>query len=149
MPIQSGLGLPRVTCAFLTSRPFSEATHPENCGTKGSDRLPSLSNSQRGEHVSLVSCSEHHSRMQSAGQGLCLNSPSPSRRGPSPRTALLIKWEVIEKALWEFQGCGSEGGWAPLMCKWIFLSVSSWPRSFFSHTYRHSEKKIEVCPGYS
>lgn len=53
-PIQLGLGLTRVTYAFLTSRPFSKATHPENFSTKDSYQLPLLSN----EHISLMFCTE-------------------------------------------------------------------------------------------
>lgn len=49
-----GLALTTMTYAFLTSRPFSEATHPENFSTKDSYQLPLLSNNHYREHISLM-----------------------------------------------------------------------------------------------
>lgn len=57
-PIQLGLGLTRLTYAFLTSRPFSKATHPENFSTKDRYQLPLLSNNHYREHISLMFCTE-------------------------------------------------------------------------------------------
>lgn len=57
--------------------------------------------------------------MQSAVQGLCLNSQSPLQHwlDHCPRTArdkdAVVKCEVIGKPLWGCQGCGSRRGWDP------------------------------------